>query len=79
MKLKDTYTSPEHGYSLGVETVFGRFYLSIPKGDGGSECFEITQERYEAFLADPALALRFAEAARRGERDRRRMFGPHGD
>jgi hypothetical protein len=72
MEFKDTFFSKADGYSIGVESLSGRYYASIPVSNGVvdyEEYYEITQDQYDEFLQDSAVALEFVEACRRRERD----------
>lgn len=72
MKFDDTYFSREDRYSLGVESISGRYYASIPVSNGivdYEEYYELTREQYEQYLRDPLVALQFVEACRKREHD----------
>lgn len=72
MKFDDTYFSREDRYSIGVESMSGRYYASIPVSNGivdYEEYYELTPDQYHAFLRDSAAAIQFVEAYRRHEHD----------
>lgn len=72
MRFEDTYVSRTDRFSLGVEADPQRFHLSIPVNTGVvdyEEHYELTEERYRAYPADPSTALDFAAARRRREHD----------
>lgn len=72
MKFDDTFFSREDRYSIGVESMSGRYYVSIPVSNGivdYEEYYQITEDEYHRFLHDKAAAIGFAEACRRRERD----------
>jgi len=72
IKARDEYFSRENRYSLGADELSGRRYLSIPVSTrvvDYEEYFEVAAEHYALLLADPALALAFAEECRRHEHD----------
>jgi hypothetical protein len=74
MKLKprDEYSSRENRYSLGVDELSGRRYASVPVTIGVvdyEEYYELTDEQYARFLADPVAALAFIDECRRHEHD----------
>ena len=74
MKLKprDEFTSRENRYSLGVDELSGRHYASIPvtiRVVDYDEYYELSDDDYVRFLADPVSALAFVEECRRREHD----------
>ncbi|WP_075238904.1 hypothetical protein [Mycobacterium colombiense] len=72
MKFDDTYFSREDRYSIGVESMSGRYYASIPVSNGVvdyEEYYELTVDQYHQFLADRQAAVDFIEACRRHEHD----------
>jgi hypothetical protein len=72
MKFDDTYFSRDDRYSIGVESTSGRYYASIPVGNGivdYEEYYELSQDQYDNFLNDSAAAIEFVEACRRREHD----------
>lgn len=72
MKFEDTYFSPEDRYSIGIESVSGRHYASIPVSNGivdYEEYYEITPEQYQLLLRDRDAAVDFVESCRRHEQD----------
>ena len=72
MKFDDTYFSREDRYSIGVESMSGRYYASIPVSNGivdYEEYYELTEDQYHKFLRDRKAAIEFVEACRRREHD----------
>ncbi|WP_082956094.1 MULTISPECIES: hypothetical protein [unclassified Mycobacterium] len=72
MKFDDTYFSREDRYSIGIESMSGRYYASIPVSNGlvdYEEYYELTPEQYEHFLHDRAAAIEFIESCRKREHD----------
>ncbi|ASQ86250.1 MULTISPECIES: hypothetical protein [Mycobacterium] len=72
MKYDDTYFSRDDRYSIGVETMSGRYYASIPVSNGivdYEEYYELTPSQYHEFLRDSGAAIQFVEACRRHEHD----------
>jgi hypothetical protein len=72
MKFDDTYFSREDRYSIGVESMSGRYYASIPVSNGVvdyEEYYELTPDQYDKFLRDRESAVEFIEACRRHEHD----------
>lgn len=71
MKFNDLHVVPQHRYALGV-TDDGRHYLSIPVRNPYveyEEYYALGRADFEQMVADPVLALAFAEACRRREQD----------
>jgi hypothetical protein len=59
-------------YSIGVESMSGRYYASIPVSNGivdYEEYYELTPNQYREFLRDNGAAIEFVEACRRHEHD----------
>ncbi|ORA16870.1 hypothetical protein [Mycobacterium arosiense] len=72
MRFDDTYFSREDRYSIGVESISGRYYASIPVSNGivdYEEYYELTPDQYHRFLADRQAAVDFIETCRRHEHD----------
>jgi len=72
MKPNDEYVSRADHFSLGVDADSGRPYVSIPVSNGVvdyEEYYELTDDQYARFLADPASALPFVEECRRHQHD----------
>jgi hypothetical protein len=72
IKANDAFYSRENRYALGVDELSGRHYASLPVTIGVAdydEYYELTDETYERFLADPAGAAAFIEECRRREHD----------
>jgi hypothetical protein len=72
MKFDDTHFSKEDRYSIGVESISGRYYASIPVSNGivdYEEYYELTQDQYQEFLREREAAIEFIEACRRREHD----------
>ena len=74
MKLKprDEFFSRENRYALGIDELSGRRYVSLPVTIGVAdynEYYELKDDAYARFLADPASAAAFVEECRRREHD----------
>ena len=72
MRFTDRFTSQAHRFSLGIEEETRRPYVSIPVSNGATdyeEFYELSGERYEAFLAEPGAAVPFVEECRGREHD----------
>jgi hypothetical protein len=72
MKFDDTFFSREGRYSIGVESISGRYYASIPVSNGivdYEEYYELTRDQYDEFLHSSAAAIEFIKPCRRREHD----------
>ncbi len=72
MKFDDTFFSREDKYSLGVESMSGRWYVSIPVSNGivdYEEYYGLTESQYRSFLHDRNAAVEFVEACRQRQHD----------
>ncbi|MEE6139125.1 hypothetical protein SKC41_22690 [Mycobacterium sp. 050128] len=72
MKFEDTYFSRDDRYSIGIESVSGRYYASIPVSNGivdYEEYYELTPDQYRDFLRDRTAAIEFVQACRKHEHD----------
>lgn len=81
-EFRDVCTSREHRFSLGVEAISGRFYLSLPVANGlvdYEEYYELDQDTFEQFRANPDIAVPFAERARKRELDHLLLIKPGSD
>lgn len=81
MKLKprNKFFSRENRYWLGVDELSGRHYASLPVTIGVvdyNEYYELADDEYARFLAEPATAAAFVEECRRREHDKRLMQAP---
>ncbi|WGV98812.1 hypothetical protein QF117_02295 [Vibrio sp. YMD68] len=79
MKFEDTTFNKEHRFSIGIEKVSGRFYLSIPVSNwivDYEEYYEIDFNQYEAYQLEPCLAKEFAEKCRRRQCDKLLIVKP---
>lgn len=72
MKFEDTFFSREKRYSIGIEKENGRYYLSIPVTNhmiDYEEYYEISENYYNIFLANPEMAVKFAKQCKKREKD----------
>lgn len=82
MKFKDTLINQTERFTLGVETLSGTPYLSIPVSNrlvDYEEYYEISSDSYELFLNDRSAASDFAERCRNRQEDQRLMLKPGSD
>ena len=79
LKPRDEFFSRENLYSLGVDELSGRHYASLPVTIGVAdyeEYYELSDDVYARFLADPVSALAFIEECRKHEHDELLMQKP---
>jgi len=72
MKFDDKKTCREHRFSIGVEKISGKFYLSIPVSNSYvdyEEYYEITEEMFLKFESDMTLGLEFVQQCREMKND----------
>ncbi|WP_347906120.1 hypothetical protein [Pseudomonas purpurea] len=82
MKFNDVFVDRVERFSLGIEQESGRFYLSIPVSNrlvDYEEYYQIDQACFDAYRANPALALAFLQGCRNRERDELLMLKPGRD
>lgn len=81
-RFSDRFVSREQRFSIGVEVISGRYYVSIPVANRRTdyeEYYEIDTTMFEAFLDDTGKALNFVERCRRREEDARLFYQPGSD
>ncbi len=79
LKFKDIVVCREARFSIGIEETSGRFYLSIPVGNGFvdyEEYYEIDAEAFARYWDDPGSALELVERCRKRQEDRRLIYQP---
>jgi hypothetical protein len=79
LQPRDEYSSDENLYSLGVDELSGRRYASLPVTIGVvdyEEYYELTDDEYARFMADPVTAAAFVEECRNHEHDELLMQEP---
>jgi hypothetical protein len=72
MQINDTYLSREDRYAIGIESLSGRYYASIPVSNGivdYDEYYELTMSQFDQFLEDREAAIEFIEACRLRQHD----------
>lgn len=72
MKFDDLLVSREHRFSIGVEELSGRYYLSIPVSNSlvdYEEYYEIDKDAFERYQSDVSAALPFVERCRQRKAD----------
>lgn len=79
MEPHDEYFSRENLYSLGLDAESGRHYASIPVSAGAfdyEEYYQLDDDQYARFLAEPEVAIAFIWECRRQEHDDLLMVKP---
>jgi hypothetical protein len=82
MKFNDTFVNKDERFTIGIEEVTGKYYVSIPVSNrlvDYDEYYEISIESYELFLRDSSAALNFVERCRARQEDESLMFKPGAD
>ncbi|KRW61095.1 hypothetical protein AO726_07090 [Pseudomonas sp. TTU2014-080ASC] len=82
MIFKDLLVCREQRYSIGVEEVTGKYYLSIPVSNrmiDYEEYYEIDNHEFNTFIDNPLLALPLVEKCRKREVDSRLLIKPGSD
>ena len=71
--------SRELRYALGVDEISGRHFVSFPVSNPYAdyeEYYEVDDDTYARYLANPALALPFVQECRKREHDNLLMVRP---
>ena len=79
IQLRDIIVRREYMFTLGVEEISGRFYVSIPVSNGMAdyeEFYEIDRATFELFKRDPDAALPFVIRCRKRELDELLLIQP---
>lgn len=79
LQFDDMLISQEEQYSLGVERVTGRRYISVSVSQGFAdyeEFFEISDEEFDRLLDDPEGGQDLARRCRSGEENARLFRRP---
>lgn len=72
MKFNDIAISRENRFSIGVEEISGKYYLSIPVSNqyvDYEEYYELSKDMFESFKADMDSALNFVQQCRERKKD----------
>ncbi|MBK5551247.1 hypothetical protein JFU49_13370 [Pseudomonas sp. TH03] len=72
MKFNDTQVNVAERFTIGIEEVSGKPYVSIPVSNrmvDYEEYYRIDSAAYELYLTDSAAALAFVERCRNRELD----------
>jgi hypothetical protein len=79
LQPRDEYTSTENLYSLGIDELSGLHYASLPVTIGVvdyEEYYELSDDEYARFMADPVSAAAFIEECREHKHDELLMQKP---
>jgi hypothetical protein len=82
MKFRDLHVCQTERFSIGVETISGKYYLSVPVANqfvDYEEFYEISQSEFAAFSANMCDATGFVRQCRTREQDDRLMVKPGSD
>jgi hypothetical protein len=82
MRFRDILVRKEERYSIGVEELTGRYYLSIPVANNlvdYEEYYEINKEEFDAFNVSVVAAAEFVQQCRNRKQDNRLMMKPGKD
>lgn len=82
VKFEKAFVSRENRYSLGIETESGTPYLAIPVSNqlvDYMEYYRLSDDEYNRFQNDQALALEFANSCRDRQQDHRLFMQPGTD
>ncbi|MFJ3485582.1 hypothetical protein ACIPL1_19650 [Pseudomonas sp. NPDC090202] len=72
MNFVDMYVNREERFSIGIEKVSGKFYVSFPVRNDMidyEEYYEIDRAQYDLYQKDPNAALVFVTRCRHRELD----------
>ena len=79
MKFGDVFVNAAERFTVGVEGVSGRYYVSFPVRNEFAEYeeyYEIDQGQFELFQRDLSAALEFVTACRGREKDELLLVKP---
>lgn len=82
MRFRDILVRKEERYSIGVEELTGRYYLSIPIANNlvdYEEYYEINKEEFDAFNVSVVATAEFVQQCRNRKQDDRLMMKPGKD
>jgi len=82
MRFRDILVRKEERYSIGVEELTGRYYLSIPVANNlvdYEEYYEINKEEFDAFNVSVVAVAEFVQQCRNRKQDNRLMMKPGKD
>jgi hypothetical protein len=78
-RFRDVHVSQAHRFSIGIEELSGRYYLSIPVSNGlvdYEEYYEIDRAAFDRYRSDPDDALPFVIQARQRALDHLLLIQP---
>ena len=72
MKFNTVYVCTPERFAIGIEEVFGKYYVSIPVSNSFvdyQEYYEINRVQFDVFQKDLQQALKFVTACRQRQND----------
>jgi hypothetical protein len=81
-KMKNVFVDRENRWGLDIDEISGRMFVNIPVANRMAdylEWYEIDQETFERFRADPASASDFVTKAKNRELDHLLLLQPGTD
>ncbi|SHF79022.1 hypothetical protein [Vibrio gazogenes] len=81
MIFKDKKINKEHRFSIGVEEMSGKYFVSIPVSNSYvdyEEYYEIDESQFQLFYQNMELALSFVKLCRERKKDHL-LLQPPGD
>lgn len=82
MKFNDKQVNAAERFTLGIEEISGRHYVSISVSNlmvDYEEYYQIDKASYDLYLTDSTAALEFFERGKRRESDELLIFKPGSD
>ncbi|PJG57843.1 hypothetical protein [Aeromonas cavernicola] len=79
MRFTVVYNNTNDRYSMGVDTISGRFYISIPVSNSFvdyEEYYDLEQWEFDLFKKNESEALLFVKKCRNRELDQRLLIKP---
>lgn len=79
MKFKDTNFSKEHRFSIGIEVLSHKHYISFPVHNGMveyEEYYELSEKEYLDFVGDINKALPLLKRCRQKNEEERLLYQP---
>jgi hypothetical protein len=79
LNFKDVIICREERFSVGVEESSGKFYVAIPVSNSlvdYEEYYQIDQDAFARYTADPKAALSFVRRCRNREADEHLILNP---
>lgn len=81
-KMKNVFVDRENRWGLDIDEISGRMFVSIPVANRMAdylEWYEVDEESFERFRADPSSAKEFVAKAKNRELDHLLLLKPGTD